>query len=125
MRLLLDTQIYLWFLADSRRLSTAARREIDRAETVAVSAASIWEAAVKIGIGKLTASVDDLLGNIALSGFVELPVQGRHAARVASLPDLHRDPFDRLLVAQAMEEPLRLLTADGFLAGYSDLVAVV
>jgi PIN domain nuclease of toxin-antitoxin system len=121
-RLLLDTQIYLWFLADSRKLSTKARAEIDAAETVFVSAASIWEAAIKSAIGKLTAPMGDLVAGIAGSGFTELPVSALHAARVAMLPPYYRDPFDRLLVAQALLEPLRLLTADAALGGYSDLI---
>jgi len=124
-RLLLDTQVYLWFVADAPRLAMAARDAIDDADAVFVSAASIWEAAIKIGLGKLDASVEALAAAIALSGFEELPVLSRHAARVVSLPALHRDPFDRLLVAQAIEEPLRLLTADSTLAPYSELVHVV
>jgi PIN domain nuclease of toxin-antitoxin system len=119
---LLDTPIFLWYLADSRRLASAARSRIARADAVFVSAASIWEAAIKIGIGKLAAAPDDLIAGIAASGFVELPVTAHHAARVATLPDHHRDPFDRLLVAQALHEPLHLLTADPVLARYSDLV---
>jgi PIN domain nuclease of toxin-antitoxin system len=122
---LLDTQIFLWFLADSRRLSTGARGEIEQAETVFVSAASIWEAAVKIGLGKLDAPAGDLVAAIAASGFAELPVRARHAIRVSVLPALHRDPFDRLLVAQAVDEALTLLTADATLAPYSELVRVV
>lgn len=125
MRLLLDTQVFLWFVADSRRLSAAARREIQDAQTVLVSAASIWEAAIKIALGKLAVSATSLAEAIGRSGFTELPVLARHAARVVSLPDLHRDPFDRLLIAQAMDEQLRFLTADAPLGRYSDLVKVV
>lgn len=125
MRLLLDTQVYLWFLADSRRLSRPARRMIVAASEVFVSAASIWEAAIKSGLGKLTAPVDDLVAGIAASGFAELPVTAMHAVRVASLPQHHRDPFDRLLVAQAMHEPLRLLTADPALCQYSELAVLI
>ncbi|HEX6136708.1 MAG TPA: type II toxin-antitoxin system VapC family toxin [Casimicrobiaceae bacterium] len=122
MRLLLDTRIFLWYLADSRRLAARTRGEIARAERVFVSAASIWEATIKIGIGKLVAAPDDLVAAIAASGFVELPVTAAHAARVAALPDHHRDPFDRLLIAQATHEPLHLLTADAALRRYSELV---
>jgi PIN domain nuclease of toxin-antitoxin system len=123
--LLLDTQVYLWYLADSRKLSGRARSEIASAEEVFVSAVSIWEAAVKAGLGKLSAAPDDLVAGISASGFVELPVSARHAARVAALPQHHRDPFDRLLVAQAIHEPLHLLTADGALRRYSELVVTV
>ena len=122
MRLLLDTQIYLWYLADSRKLSRKARGEIAGAVEVFVSAASIWEAAVKAGIGKLNVVAGDLVAGIWASGFSELPVSALHAARVAGLPHHHRDPFDRLLVAQAMYEPLHLLTADVMLKQYSDLI---
>jgi len=124
-RLLLDTQIFLWYLADSRRLHATARRAIAEADRVFVSAASIWEASIKIGIGKLSAAPDDLVAGIVASGFVELPVTAIVAARVAALPDHHRDPFDRMLIAQAIHEPLHLLTADETLARYSDLVLAV
>jgi PIN domain nuclease of toxin-antitoxin system len=125
MRLLLDTQIFLWFLADSPRLDAATRARIDEADEVFVSAASVWEAAIKAGLGKLDVSADDLVAGIAASGFVELPVRAAHGAALARLPPHHRDPFDRLLVAQALSEPLRLLTADALLAQYLDLVEVV
>ena len=125
MRLLLDTQVYLWYLADSRKLSAKARSQITSAEDVFVSAASIWEAAVKVAIGKLDAVPDDLVAGIGASGFAELPVSARHAARVVTLPQHHRDPFDRLLVAQAIHEPLHLLTADAALRRYSELVITV
>ena len=125
MRLLLDTQVYLWYVADSRRLSAKARSEIASAEDVFVSAASIWEATVKVAIGKLDAVPDDLVAGIGASGFAELPVSARHAARVVTLPQHHRDPFDRLLVAQAIHEPLHLLTADSALRRYSELVVTV
>jgi PIN domain nuclease of toxin-antitoxin system len=121
-RYLLDTQIYLWFLADSRRLSAGARSRIAEAEQVFVSAASIWEASIKIAIGKFEADVEGLVAGIAGSGFVQMPVTALHAARVATLPRHHGDPFDRLLVAQAMHEPLHFLTADDSLGAYSNLV---
>ncbi|HKW53653.1 MAG TPA: type II toxin-antitoxin system VapC family toxin [Stellaceae bacterium] len=125
MRLLLDTQIYLWFLADSRKLSRQGRQTIADAEEVFVSAASIWEAALKAALGKLDAVPGDLVAGIDASGFVELSISPQHAARVATLPPYHRDPFDRLLVAQAMHEPLHLLTADAALRRYSELVVTV
>ena len=122
MRLLLDTQIYLWYLADSPKLSKKARAAIGEADEVFVSAASIWEATIKVGIGRLRAAPADLVAGIAASGFVELPVSAKHGAAVATLPMHLRDPFDRLLIAQAVNEPTRLLTADGLLKRYSDLV---
>ena len=125
MRLLLDTQIFLWYLADSKRLVPRARTAIGGADRVFVSAASIWEAAIKTALGKLTVALDDLVAGIAASGFSELPITALHAARVAALPDHHRDPFDRMLIAQALHEPLHLLTADAALRRYSDLIVTV
>jgi len=125
MRILLDTQVYLWYVADSPRLPHAAREQISTSTEVYVSAASIWEACIKIGVGKLDADPEDLLSGIEESGFEELPITAQHAAAVAALPLHHRDPFDRLLIAQAMAGPLKLLTSDLVLAKYTDLVEVV
>jgi len=125
MRILLDTHMYLWWLQDHPKLSQAARAMIVAATDVYISSASIWEASIKIGIGKLDADIEQLVAEIDNSGFKELPVAARHAAMVTRLPDLHRDPFDRILVAQALCEPLRLLTADAILRGYSELVEVL
>lgn len=125
MRLLLDTQLYLWFLTDSPKLSRKARTRIAEADEAYVSAASIWEASIKIAIGKLNAVSGDLAAAIEASGFLELPVLARHAALVSTLPSHHTDPFDRLLVAQAIHEPMHLLTADKQLKRYSNLVEVV
>jgi len=125
MRILLDTHIYLWWLQDHPKLSSPAREKIISATEVYVSSASIWEASIKIAIGKLEVNIDELVEQIAKSGFLELPVSARHAMQLAHLPDIHRDPFDRMLVAQAMCEPLRLLTADAHVARYSELVDMV
>ena len=125
MRLLLDTQIYLWFLADSARLSKAAKLEIQRADDVFVSAASIWEASIKAALGKLAADPAKLVEGILASGFTEMPIQAAHGVLASALPPHHRDPFDRMLVAQAMAEPAHLLTADSTLGQYSELVRVI
>lgn len=125
MTLLLDTQIYLWCLAESPKLRDTTRALILNADVVYVSSASIWEACIKIGIGKLDADPAALVNGIKDSGFIELPVSARHAARVATLPAYHKDPFDRLLVAQALEEPMRLLSSDGNLREYTELVQLV
>ncbi|SAK81371.1 PilT protein-like protein [Caballeronia glebae] len=124
-RVLLDTHIYLWVLQDDPQLSHIARGLITEADDVFVSSASIWEASIKAGLGKLDADPKMLVAEIEGSGFRELPVLGKHAVLVRDLPDIHRDPFDRLLVAQAMSEPLILLTADGHLSAYSKLVMTV
>lgn len=110
MRLLLDTHVLIWW-DEGQRLSPAARRAIREAPEVFVSAASAWEVAMKIALGRLrpTRTVEEAAGE---SGFMELPVTFRHAARTAALPFHHRDPFDRLLVAQAEVEGLTLVTRD-------------
>jgi PIN domain nuclease of toxin-antitoxin system len=125
MRLLLDTHIYLWAVTDSRKLSRQARKLITDADEVFVSSASIWEASIKVGLGKLDADVNLLVAEIDASGFREPPVRAAHAALVVDLPDIHRDPFDRLLVAQALSEPLRLMTANSHLGAYTELVITV
>lgn len=125
MRLLLDTHIFLWAVAGSPLLVPAARRAIEDASEVYVSAASIWEIAIKARIGKVEADPAELVGAIEASGFRELAVRSVHGAQVARLPLHHRDPFDRLLVAQAITEPLRLLTADKVLEQYGELIVTV
>ena len=124
MRLLLDTRIFLWAVAGSPRLKPAARRLIESAEQVYVSAASIWEIAIKAQLGKIEAEPQALTDAIAASGFLELGVRATHAAGVARLAAHHTDPFDRLLVAQALAEPLKLLTADAALVQYGDIVVL-
>jgi PIN domain nuclease of toxin-antitoxin system len=123
-RVLLDTQLLLWSLADLTRLSTRARQIIDAAE-VYVSAASIWEVAIKASLGKLNADPRQVLSALEPTGFLSLPISGEHCACVVELPPLHRDPFDRLLIAQATTEPMRFLTADASLRAYGDIVTVV
>lgn len=125
MRLLLDTHVFLWVVAAAPRLKPATRQLIEGADAVYVSAASIWEVAIKVRLGKLQADPDDLADAIDRSGFVELPVRAAHAAGVATLAPHHNDPFDRLLIAQALAEPLRLVTADQALARYTDVVMLV
>lgn len=125
MRLLLDTHIFLWYLAASRKLPRSVSNRIEIADVVCISAASIWEASIKIKQGRLQASTDGLISGIAASGFIELPITATHGALAAKLPEYHRDPFDRILIAQAMSEPLKLLTADGLLRQYSELVEVI
>jgi len=125
MRLLLDTHIFLWCVNDDRRLTKAARALLSGAAEIYVSSASIWEAAIKAKLGKLDVDVDALVSSITDSGFMDLPVTAKHAAAVGKLPDVHADPFDRLLIAQALSEPLRFLTADKVLCRYSDLVELV
>jgi PIN domain nuclease of toxin-antitoxin system len=124
-RILLDTHVYLWWLEDHPKLSSKARTLIGDATEVYVSSASIWEASIKAGIGKLDVDVDALVAEIVRSGFSELQVSVRHAAAIRGLLNIHSDPFDRILIAQAICEPLRFLTHDGKLKGYSQLVEIV
>ena len=125
MRLLLDTHVFLWCIKDDKRLTQAARALLASAAEIYVSSTSIWEAAIKVKLGKLDVNIDALVSSIADSGFLELPVTAKHAAAVSRLPDVHSDPFDRLLIAQAISEPLRFLTADDVLGHYSDLVELI
>ncbi|MGA8655453.1 MAG: type II toxin-antitoxin system VapC family toxin [Chthoniobacterales bacterium] len=118
MNLLLDTQVVIWCLAADRRLKNAARRVIeDDANRVWVSAASAWEMEIKGALGKLRVP-DDLLTQMAAIRFDELPVRIEHALFLRQLPALHRDPFDRILIAQAVCEGLTLVTADPVLQEY-------
>jgi PIN domain nuclease of toxin-antitoxin system len=124
-RILLDTHVFLWLTTDDPRLNLHARVTIDEAESIFISAATIWEVAIKVRLGKLKTNPADLIGEIQANGFAELPMYARHAKEVAKLPLHHGDPFDRLLVGQAISEQLRLLTADTHLTVYSDLVISV
>jgi PIN domain nuclease of toxin-antitoxin system len=125
MKILLDTHVYLWCVNDNRLLSKSARKIISDATEVYVSTASIWEAAIKIKLKKLEADLNALIDAISESGFLELPILTKHIMGINQLPDFHRDPFDRILVAQAINEPLRLLTCDSILREYSELVHII
>ncbi len=125
MRILLDTHIYLWWLDDSPLLSPTARKMIEEAEIVFVSSASIWEAVIKISLGKLEAGPADLVAGIRESGFEPLPITPEHTLALCRLDDHYKDPFDRMLLSQSLTEPLRLITADALLPAYSDLVTRV
>jgi PIN domain nuclease of toxin-antitoxin system len=123
MRILLDTHLLLWALSSPAKLSKRARQRIESSE-VYVSAASIWEISIKCAIGKFEADPAEVLAGIGPAGFNHLPILGAHAAKVMNLPPIHKDPFDRLLVAQARVEPMILLTDDQVLGAYGDFVEV-
>jgi len=125
MRLLLDTHIFIWSVDDDPKLSTVAWSMIEAADAVYVSSASLWEATIKYQLGKLRVEPEQLVDAVTASGFLGLPISLPHAVEVNRLPALHRDPFDRLLLAQAISEPLHLLTADAQLEPYSSLVQLV
>ncbi len=117
MRLLLDTHVVLWWSEDNRRLRPAIRKQIEQADEVFVSAASAWEVSIKVGLGKLTVP-GPLMDIVKISGFAPLPIDFAHAEAVKSLPLLHTDPFDRLLVAQALVEKLTFVSGDRALEKY-------
>ena len=125
MRLLLDTHVFLWAVSANRRLKPATRDYLSQADAVYVSAASIWEIAIKSRLSKINADPVALANAIDESGFLELPVSANPAAAVAALPVHHADPFDRLLLAQAFMEPLRLVTADNALSAYGGAIEVI
>lgn len=118
MRALLDTPIFLWWLADDPRLSSRHRSIVaDPGNEILVSAVTVTEIAIKASLGKLDAP-DDVTGAIAEGGFQPLPLLVEHAAALRTLPWHHRDPFDRMLVAQASVEHAPLLSGDPHLARY-------
>lgn len=115
--LLLDTHVFLWWRADPRRLKQEAREAIAHADVVFVSAASAWEAAIKASLGRLDLPDPFELG-VSASGFERLPIHFAHAEAVGRLAHHHRDPFDRLLIAQAQVEGLTFVTHDRQIEGY-------
>jgi PIN domain nuclease of toxin-antitoxin system len=123
MRALLDTHAFLWWIGNDPRLSTRAREIIaDDGNEIVLSAVSAWEIAIKASLGRFAIRGDIAAfvhSNVTASGFEVLPLLIEHALRVASLPDHHRDPFDRALVAQAQVEDLALLTTDRAISRYS------
>jgi PIN domain nuclease of toxin-antitoxin system len=125
MRLLLDTHILYWWFYDYQKLSREAFEAVKDADEVFFSAASIWEVAIKVRLGKMNADPSKILHWTEKNDFLELAVLSRHGVAVATLPMHHADPFDRLLVAQAITEPLHLLTVDAKLKPYSELVIQV
>jgi len=130
-RLLLDTHIALWAIVADARLPRQAEDLIaDQNNVVVISAASVWEITIKHALPRglptdMPVSGPDALAYFKAAGYDLLAVTAEHAAAVATLPDLHRDPFDRLIVAQALQEPLRLITHDPTVKAYSDSILLV
>jgi PIN domain nuclease of toxin-antitoxin system len=127
-RILLDTHILLWAVIEPERLSPSARAALeDPDHQILFSAASAWEMAMKAALGRadLRISPARIVDAALAIGFVELPVRSPAALKLETLPLHHRDPFDRLLIAQAMTEPATLYTADAQLSAYSELVTLV
>ncbi|CRM48697.1 MULTISPECIES: type II toxin-antitoxin system VapC family toxin [Pseudomonas] len=125
MRVLLDTHILLWSLNDDPRLSSKALRLIENAADVYVSAATFWEMAIKVSMGKLDVDLDEIRDHCLESGFIQLPITSEHAIAVKELEPHHKDPFDRLIVATAISGPMKLLTSDPQVAHYSPLAILV
>ena len=128
MVVLLDTHILLWALDAPQRLPNDVLAQLESPNTtVYFSAASIWEIAIKTALGKIDFGYapEDIAQAARDTGFIELAISAAHGARVAHFPLHHRDPFDRLLVAQAVLMPAQLITADAALAPYSELVRLV
>jgi PIN domain nuclease of toxin-antitoxin system len=126
--LLVDTQLLLWAAFDPARLSAKAVDLLrSREAPLAFSLATLWEVAIKSSLGRPDFSVDTrkLRNALVAEGFTELTIRAEHVARVAALPWLHRDPFDRMLVAQAKEENWTLLTADRALTAYGGFVELI
>ena len=128
MNVLLDTHVALWAITDSDRLSRTARELISAERAVVwVSVVSLWEIAIKhsLGRGDVPVSAKAAAGYFRESGFRILAIQAEHTLGTENLPAIHGDPFDRLLVAQALAEPMRLLTSDALVAQYSDTIIKV
>ncbi len=119
MKLLLDTHVVLWWLSGHGRLNADGRVLIEQADCY-VSAASIWEVAIKHRLGKLPLAPTGLIAAIDDAGMHRLPVAYEHAAATTTLPELHNDPFDRLLISQARLERMTLLSADDAVCAYGD-----
>lgn len=120
---LLDTHVFLWFASDDIKLSTAAKKIIeDGKNNIYLSSASIWELSIKISIGKLKLKKDInkfIAENIAKYRYIPLSVTIHHALAITKLPEIHKDPFDRMLIAQASIEKMKIITSDGYISKYS------
>lgn len=127
MRLLLDTHFALWWQTGDPRVTDTVRQLVETADEVLVSQVSLWELTIKAGLGKLRIDLPVFAEQVEAMGFAWLPIDNAQILKLADLPsfDDHRDPFDRLLVAQSLAEPLILLTVDAKLARYGSTVRVV
>jgi len=123
MRYLLDTHAFLWFATGDENLSAVAKEIIENSKNnIYLSSASVWELSIKIIIGKLKLKKDlnkFIAENIAIYGYIPMPVTIPHALAIAKLPEIHKDPFDRILIAQATVEKMKLISSDSYIARYS------
>ena len=128
MKLLLDTHIILWAAGEPEKLSESARNMLnDYRNSLFFSAASLWEIVIKRGVGRADFKVDAhrLRKMLILNGYIELPITSEHVLRVETLPEIHKDPFDRILIAQARSEAMLLLTVDAFVIEYGEAILPV
>ena len=128
MKLLLDTHLLLWAAGEPDRISATARKLIkDPQNELLFSAASLWEVSIKRGLGRDDFQVDTrvLRRGLLDNGYVELPIMSHHVVAIESLPPLHKDPFDRILVAQVIVEGIALLTTDSMVAKYPGPIRAV
>jgi len=124
--MLLDTHVLLWWFAGDKKLPATARQCIENpSTTVFVSAATFWEVAIKGALGKIKVDLEELNFFLADGQYQRLDVTFEHASKFRQIPSHHRDPFDRMLIAQCEVEQLRLLTSDSFLACYGSCVEIV
>ena len=121
----MDTNAFLWYFWGSERIDSVRQLIESEGTDVFISAATWWEIAIKVRTGKLAVDLVQLRYFAEKHAFVELPVTGEYMKAYLELPALHKDPFDHMLLAQAITTPMRLVTGDPFLAGYSSLVMAV
>ena len=126
MKLLLDTHIVLWWLGDDKKLSEYGRQLIQNPDNeVFVSHVSLWEIQIKNMSGKLNTNVEALTQQLPVNNFQQFPIHTNHILFLAKLPLLHQDPFDRMLISQALSEPLHLITHDKNVSHYSESIILV
>ena len=123
--LLLDTNVFLWYFWGSRRIDDIRELIESKKSNVFVSTVSWWEIAIKARTGKLTVNLEMLRSQAKIYYFNEMPVTSAYINAYLELPNLHKDPFDHMLIAQAISSPMRFITGDSFLAEYSSLVMVI
>ena len=123
--LLLDTNVFLWYFWGSARIDDIKPLIESEDANVFISAVSYWEIAIKLRTGKLNVDLQELRYYAQIHSFTELPITGKYMDAYLELPALHKDPFDQMLLAQAISSPMRLITGDSFLAEYSSFVMVI
>ncbi|MCL2792068.1 MAG: type II toxin-antitoxin system VapC family toxin [Spirochaetaceae bacterium] len=124
-KFLLDTNVLLWYFEDSKRINSIKKIISSEDSDIYYSAVSFWEILIKMRIGKLNINIEELHFFVKQHAFNELPITSDHAKAYLKLPYLHKDPFDHMILTQAITCPMRLITGDPILANYSSLVMVI